>query len=204
MNRRVFSSLFFTQIPFKQIFFRLGYPSEERVAPAQKEQIEKLCKEALQIWRPRGVLALEKVMGFEENGIQTENLFLPGKELAKKFSGSQMISLLAVTAGFEAMEWREAFKIQDRYADFTLADAILSEFTDELADSLNQSVLREAHQRGYFLTPRFSPGYGDFPLNFQKNLLDFLRGSEIGISVNSSFLMIPEKSVTAVMGWLKK
>lgn len=48
---------------------------------------------------------------------------------------------------------------------------------------------------------RFSPGYGDLPLEFQKNIfaaLDCPR--KIGLSLNESMLMSPSKSVTAIIG----
>ncbi len=50
-------------------------------------------------------------------------------------------------------------------------------------------------------SPRFSPGYGDFPLSFQTEIfkvLDLPR--KIGISLNSALLMSPTKSVTAIVG----
>ena len=48
---------------------------------------------------------------------------------------------------------------------------------------------------------RFSPGYGDLPLEFQKEIfraLDCPR--KIGLSLNESMLMSPSKSVTAIIG----
>ncbi len=203
MNKRIFSSLFLPNIPYEKIYFRLGYPSKEKVLPKQKEQIEELCQKILKIWHPQGILATEEVKQFHENGIATKSLFIPGKELAKKFEKSKKITFMAVTVGKEAMDFRESFK-KEQYTNFVLSDAILSELADGLAQSLNNIVQREAHQQGYHLTFRFSPGYGDLPLSFQKKLLNFLEGFKIGISLNNSFLMNPEKSVTALLGWLKK
>ena len=51
------------------------------------------------------------------------------------------------------------------------------------------------------LRPRFSPGYGDFPITAQKELfavLDCTR--QIGVTLNDSLLMSPTKSVTAIVG----
>lgn len=45
---------------------------------------------------------------------------------------------------------------------------------------------------------RFSPGYGDLPLDTQKKIFDILNcGKRIGLTLNDSFLMSPSKSVTA-------
>ena len=54
---------------------------------------------------------------------------------------------------------------------------------------------------GLFLTDRFSPGYGDLPLDIQPAVCAALdAGRRVGIHVSDSFLMNPMKSVTAVIG----
>ena len=51
------------------------------------------------------------------------------------------------------------------------------------------------------LKARFSPGYGDFALEIQREFLDILNASKtVGIVLSDGGVMIPEKSVTAVMG----
>ena len=66
--------------------------------------------------------------------------------------------------------------------------------------------LKEAYEsQGWFLRPRFSPGYGDFSLECQPALLHGLEaGKRIGLELTGSFLMMPSKSVTAVMGMSRK
>lgn len=45
---------------------------------------------------------------------------------------------------------------------------------------------------------RFSPGYGDLPLDTQRKIFDILNcGKRIGLTLNDSYLMSPSKSVTA-------
>ena len=52
-----------------------------------------------------------------------------------------------------------------------------------------------------FLTDRFSPGYGDFPMESSKDLVGLLdAGRRIGLTVSQSGILIPRKSVTAVLG----
>lgn len=51
------------------------------------------------------------------------------------------------------------------------------------------------------IRPRFSPGYGDLPLEFQKEMFRVLDCQRtIGLVLNDSMLMSPSKSVTAVIG----
>ena len=49
--------------------------------------------------------------------------------------------------------------------------------------------------------PRFSAGYGDFSLEFQRNICDALDCQrKIGITLQESLIMLPTKSVTAIIG----
>ena len=51
------------------------------------------------------------------------------------------------------------------------------------------------------MTSRFSPGYGDYPLEYQQNVIQYVDGPrKIGLNVTENHLMIPRKSVTALMG----
>jgi len=48
---------------------------------------------------------------------------------------------------------------------------------------------------------RFSPGYGDLKLEYQKELLAYLDSvRRIGVSLTDGYLMIPTKSVSAIVG----
>jgi len=50
-------------------------------------------------------------------------------------------------------------------------------------------------------SPRFSPGYGDLPLDFQRELFAILDcPRKIGVSLTEGLLMSPSKSVTAIVG----
>ena len=52
-----------------------------------------------------------------------------------------------------------------------------------------------------FLTERFSPGYGDSPLEMQKQVLDLLDAeNKLGITLSKGYMMSPSKSITAIMG----
>ncbi|MBQ7760874.1 MAG: Vitamin B12 dependent methionine synthase activation subunit [Clostridia bacterium] len=53
------------------------------------------------------------------------------------------------------------------------------------------------------LRPRFSPGYGDFSIEHQRSILSVLDAyKNVGITLTDSLMMIPSKSVTAVVGIL--
>jgi len=59
-----------------------------------------------------------------------------------------------------------------------------------------------AKEKGLYLRPRYSPGYGDFPLTYQKEILELLNAQRrIGLTRTESNMLVPTKSVTAIIGF---
>ena len=52
-----------------------------------------------------------------------------------------------------------------------------------------------------YLRPRFSPGYGDFSILYQKDVLRMLDApKKIGLTMTDGYMLTPTKSVTAIIG----
>ena len=90
----------------------------------------------------------------------------------------------------------------DRLRDMSEAvilDAAGSAAVENVCDNLCADLAEAFAPR--YLTERFSPGYGDLPLSQQIwffRLLDMNR--RLGVSLTESDLMIPQKTVTAIVG----
>ena len=57
-----------------------------------------------------------------------------------------------------------------------------------------------AKKQGYAPTWRFSPGYGNWPLEIQPELGKIIKTEQIGLQVTENYLLFPRKSVTAIIG----
>jgi len=80
-------------------------------------------------------------------------------------------------------------------------DAVASEMTDAALDWIMGFFNRLLARENARLTRgRFSAGYGDFLLENQKMMYDMLELDRIGVTINENFILMPEKSVTAVVG----
>ena len=76
---------------------------------------------------------------------------------------------------------------------------------EAVCDDFNQFINEQESLNGNLLKPRFSPGYGDVSLSVQKDICKELSCAKYaGITLTDSLLMIPEKSVTAIIGIKKK
>ncbi len=78
-----------------------------------------------------------------------------------------------------------------------MLQAIGAERIEALCDAFENELIRQGHELG----TRFSPGYGDLPLDMQREIFAALDcPKRIGVSLNESLLMSPSKSVTAIIG----
>ncbi|MBR6594644.1 MAG: Vitamin B12 dependent methionine synthase activation subunit [Clostridia bacterium] len=79
-----------------------------------------------------------------------------------------------------------------------ILQGIGAERAEALCDAFQADMEGEL---GVSLGRRFSPGYGDLPLETQRQVFELLGGCRsIGLSLNDSLLMSPSKSVTALVG----
>ncbi len=115
--------------------------------------------------------------------------------LAKNLNGCSEAFIIAATAGIGVDRLLSKLKIISQaqyYMTDAIASAAIESFMDHASDKLSV---------GLNCAPRFSPGYGDLPLSLQTPLLERLNAqSLLGITLDSSLLMTPMKSITAIMG----
>lgn len=118
------------------------------------------------------------------------------KDLAKNLDGAQKAVVFAATAGLGIDRLIKAYSVQSPLKSLCF-DAIGTDRAESVCNIFNGEI-----GGGYkLLRPRFSPGYGDLDISFQKNIFDELScPSNIGVYLSGSLQMIPTKSVTAIIG----
>ena len=131
-----------------------------------------------------------------KNGICCfENEQVCSSALSTVLNDAKEVILLSVTAGIEIDKLISKASIQSPASIFFI-DAIASAGIESYMDYISEIICG-----GLNVAKRFSPGYADFPLEFQEYLLRRLDAKEnIGIMLSRDYLMIPMKSITAVIG----
>ena len=82
-----------------------------------------------------------------------------------------------------------------------MLQAIGAERIEALCNIFQEEIRQDAATRQLHAVSRFSPGYGDLPLELQRDIFHTLNcSSRIGLSLNDSMIMTPSKSVTAIIG----
>ena len=118
------------------------------------------------------------------------------RALMKNLEGCEEVIVFAATIGLEID------RLIRRYTNLSPAKALFFQAIGaERIESLCDAFCEELKGEGVQLRPRFSPGYGDLPLEMQKDLFRVLDcPRKIGLTLNESLLMSPSKSVTAIIG----
>ena len=126
------------------------------------------------------------------------------RSLEKNLSGCDSVIIFAATVGIELDRLIARHSLTSPTRALVL-DAIGAERIESLCDSFFADIKNEKAATGRCVRPRFSPGYGDLPLELQRNIFDTLScHKRIGVSLNESMLMSPSKSVTAIIGVANK
>ena len=129
-----------------------------------------------------------------------ENIKIQSKNLAKNLCGCEKVVLLGATLGVQVDQLMKRYTYTNMAKTVVLqacAAAMLEEYLDDWQENLAQKLSVEE----YGLRPRFSPGYGDLPLSLQPEILRLLDAEKrLGLTVTAEHILIPRKSVTAIIG----
>ncbi len=120
-------------------------------------------------------------------------------DLAKLLENSKACYVMAVTLGIQ-VDRQIGIKQRLSMLDAVVLDACASVLIDKVCDDLEQELMNQLPQDKFF-TMRFSPGYGNVPLEAQRNLLDILQAEKkIGLTLTKTNMLVPAKSITAIVG----
>lgn len=122
---------------------------------------------------------------------------LVGNDIAEHLAKSDRVIFFAATLGSAADGVIRRAEITNMAYALVL-DALASAMTEEYCDNTELEI--KSAVSGNF-TWRYSPGYGDYPLSVQPALIKYLNAEKlIGLTVTESGILLPRKSVTAVIG----
>ena len=184
-----------TGINRKETLQYLGYLGS-RIPEELEADITRCEQQILTTARPHAVWRCFELLpdgSFRGTEFKPEGKDVP--ELLKECSG---VILMAATLGSEAELLLRRSQIRNM-GDAVILDAAASAAIENVCDNLCEDLAGEFAPK--HLTDRFSPGYGDFPFSQQRDFFEVLDITRrIGVSLSASGLMLPQKSVTALIG----
>lgn len=164
-----------------------------RLVAAAFSQLERAASPRI-VWR---VFDL-KTAG--EGRLDIGGMEVESRSLWKNMKGCCQAVVLGATLGSGVDLLMRRQSLTDMAAA-VVTQACAAAMLEEYLDVEQEKIGRELEREGKYLRPRFSPGYGDFSICHQGQLLAMLEAPKrIGLSMTDSSMLTPVKSVTAVIG----
>ena len=197
MNIRMFSKDVPLSIDKNEVLRYLGYGKNN---PGDAALLAETCAAELSAAvHPRCVYAAFPIKT-GPGGIELEgsSLRLTGLDIAEHLKGCRTAVLMAATLSGQADRMINGAAARDMTAGLVL-DSCATAAIEQLCDDAEAEIRRQYPDS--FFTARYSPGYGDLPLELQRDFLAVLDAPrKIGLCATETSILTPRKSVTAVFG----
>ena len=184
----------------EEVLRYLGYKGQD-IDENLASTIEECREEIKKVITPRVVYSYKNIKS-SDDGVEviTTNLILKGNDIKEHLKNSTECVLMAVTLGNE-VEKRTRLYEKTNLTKALILDACATTAVEEVCDIVENGVKEKAISDGMNITFRYSPGYGDLPLDVQNIFLRVLVAQKkIGLTVSENNLLFPRKSVTAIIG----
>lgn len=175
----------------EQTLVFLGHTTQE-VDDALAQRIDEAC--AMVVSDARARFCVRTL------AVTEADFLLEGDDIAHHLEGAVEVSLFVVTLGLGIDRRLRLLASLDPLGQ-VVYDAMASAAVERLADGVEAWLRARVRGRGLHPSWRFSPGYGDLPLAVQPRLLAAVDAWRLcGVHLTDSYLMIPTKSVSAIVG----
>lgn len=178
-------------------YLGLGDQEPEEVL-AQK--IESACAQLDAVVAPKETHLRLPLHIQDETTFFLQNHRFQSRDMVRHLQNCQEVILFAATLGTGVDQVIRRSEVLDMSMAVIL-QACAAEAIESWCDRCEVEISKEMGHENLYLRPRFSPGYGDFSIHYQQELLQMLQASKrIGLTVTENCLMVPIKSVSALIG----
>lgn len=189
-----------TEFDRKEIYRYLGAKEPDEELSRLVEERIKECSGISKF----SVCFLQSDISLCDDTICFSTFEVSSRALAKNLSGCEKAVIFAATTGIGIDRLISKYSVISP-VKAVIIQAIGAERIESLCDMFNEEMREKYESEGFLLKPRFSPGYGDLPLETQKDIFNLLKCEKrLGLTLNDNLLMSPSKSVTAIIGIYRK
>jgi hypothetical protein len=171
---------------------------------SQEQQVNlngELLPEARRLFEPSIIYDLFPLQEVRDREVVVDGgATLHGRLLADRFGLAQEVALALCTIGKNLDDRVSACRRAGDEVRAVLLDGIGIAAVGELAEKAHQLIVGVAKRRGWQASASFQPGQLDWPLEDHQAFFDLLPAKELGLSLDSHYLMVPPKSVSMVVG----
>lgn len=181
----------------QNIFPRLDVSKHPDLAEMTEEEIKTIDKvlRAEVVWQDLEIISMDDESILLQNDFAVKSYYL-----REVFHDALRISVACVSLGSGIIDFINEKMAEKEYYMAALADSYASQYVELAAGHWMNVRIQEYKTKGLYPTLRFSPGYGDFSLSYQPQIIKMLE-MEDRVKVSSSYILQPEKTTTFLLGW---
>lgn len=180
----------------------LGYPDGKNPPTKILVTLTELRTRAMELFQPMCQYTILEVQSIDhQNQIVTlagDHVF-HGEGIAEALRYSTHAAIFLVTLGHPIVEEIERLNRVDVSRGFFL-DVLSSVAVENLAEQVHLEIARSILTGGWYVGHRYSPGFCDWDLTQQRVLFSLLKSSLLSVQLTDHCMMIPRKSVSAIVG----
>lgn len=181
----------------QNIFPRLDiskYPDLAQMTEEEIRLIDKVLKTEV-VWQDLEIISKDDLGMLLQGDFRVNSYYL-----REVFHDALRISLACVTLGSGIIDFINVKMAEKEYYIAALADSYASQYVELAAGHWMNVRIQEYKSKGLYPTLRYSPGYGDFALSYQPQIIKMLEMDD-RVKVSSSYILQPEKTTTFLLGW---
>lgn len=193
------------KIDEKEVLRYLGYPKD--INCESFSNIKKVIKKEIgftySLLNSRGIYRFVIIKSISKNGVIFTSqgfYFAVNRKILDILQNAEFLLLAVVTIGPELEK-----KVQEKFRKKQLCEAVVLDALGTVAVKtvgqwLNHFIERTYIQDGLNFSRYFEPGSGDWSLQEQEKIFKVLKPQKIGVTLNSSYMMSPAKSLSWIRG----
>jgi len=188
----------------KEVLRYLGYHGadvDEQIA----SQIAQISEETAAALNAKNVFGIWDCHAEGDTGtVALGEVKIKSQNLARHLNCCSKAVLFAATLGTEADNLIRKYSAMDMEKAL-IAQAVCAVMIEDYCDTVVCKAAQSPLLKELYPVARFSPGYGDFDISWQKDVLKLLDcEKQIALTLTDGYMLIPSKSVTAVVGFGKE
>jgi hypothetical protein len=194
------------KIDLLEVAALLGYPNGKRIPPRVLTILTELQSRVVDLFQPiyqYTILPIHSVDHEKQTVALDGTCVFHGEGIAEALRYSTQAAIFLVTLGHPIVEEIERLSRVDVSRGFFL-DILSSVAVENLAEQVQLEIARLVLSQGWYVGHRYSPGFCDWDLTQQRVLFSFLDSSLLSIQLTDHCMMIPRKSVSAIIGTGRK
>jgi len=153
--------------------------------------------------KPQGIYSLIKITCFtskERINLENKLVFRSSKSIIDQLKGASHLLVGVITIGdFLEKKVSELFS-QGEYPQALALDAVGTVAVEDFSRRVRKLARQEVKEQDFKTSRHFSPGYSGWEVSQQESIFKSIPADNIGVRLSKSYMMLPQKLLSWVIG----